>query len=185
VRLSVDAVAFVLSGRADLCVARPPVGPAGSWNLAGAAAARRPDQRSPAARARSRWPQARSLERFPDGNPTELVLVPSDEQGANGSQAMARHRIGRTHRDWLDALPSPPRRPDGTTYDLTTITPYSYRHTYAQRHADAGVALDVLAELMGHELLRRGDQHLLGRPPCRGGSQLPLPPPGLACGGAG
>jgi len=91
--------------------------------------------------------------RFPDGNPTELVLLPSGEQGANGSQAMGRHRIGRTHRDWLDALPSPPRRPDGTTYDLTTITPYSYRHTYAQRHADAGVALDVLAELMGHELL--------------------------------
>jgi hypothetical protein len=51
------------------------------------------------------------------------------------------------------SLPAPLRRADGSAYDRATITPYSYRHTYAQRHADAGVALDVLAELMGHELL--------------------------------
>ena len=28
--------------------------------------------------------------------------------------------------------------------------PYAYRHTYAQRHADAGVPVDVLRELMDH-----------------------------------
>ena len=28
--------------------------------------------------------------------------------------------------------------------------PYGYRHTYAQRHADAGVPIDVLAELLDH-----------------------------------
>lgn len=28
---------------------------------------------------------------------------------------------------------------------------YSFRHTYAQRHADAGTPPDVLRELMGHE----------------------------------
>ena len=28
---------------------------------------------------------------------------------------------------------------------------YSFRHTYAQRHADAGTAPDVLMTLMGHE----------------------------------
>lgn len=31
--------------------------------------------------------------------------------------------------------------------------PYAYRHTYAQRHADAGVAIDVLAELLDHRNL--------------------------------
>ena len=28
--------------------------------------------------------------------------------------------------------------------------PYAYRHSYAQRHADAGVPIDVLAELLDH-----------------------------------
>ncbi|MGV9869210.1 tyrosine-type recombinase/integrase [Rhodococcus koreensis] len=95
--------------------------------------------------------QHATREQFPDSNPTELILLPASDQ--NGRRALARHQIGRTHRDWLEALPAPIRRSDGSSYDLTTITPYSYRHTYAQRHADAGVALDVLAELMGHELL--------------------------------
>ena len=31
-----------------------------------------------------------------------------------------------------------------------TITPYCWRHTYAQRHADAGVEVDVLCELLDH-----------------------------------
>jgi hypothetical protein len=42
-------------------------------------------------------------------------------------------------------------RADGTEYDESLITPYSYRHSYAQRHADAGVGIDVLRELMDHE----------------------------------
>ncbi|MEU4275332.1 tyrosine-type recombinase/integrase [Streptomyces tanashiensis] len=43
--------------------------------------------------------------------------------------------------------------------------PYAYRHTYAQRHADAGVPVDVLCQLMDHRDLsttqryyRVGDQ---------------------------
>jgi len=31
--------------------------------------------------------------------------------------------------------------------------PYAYRHSYAQRHADAGVPIDVLAELLDHRNL--------------------------------
>ncbi|MET7297179.1 tyrosine-type recombinase/integrase [Streptomyces griseoloalbus] len=31
--------------------------------------------------------------------------------------------------------------------------PYTYRHSFAQRHADAGVPVDVLAELMDHDSL--------------------------------
>ena len=40
------------------------------------------------------------------------------------------------------------RTADGIEYDKTRIVLYAYRHTYAQRHADAGVAVDVLRELM-------------------------------------
>ena len=39
---------------------------------------------------------------------------------------------------------------DGREFDKAKIAPYCYRHTYAQRHADAGVAPDVLRDLMNH-----------------------------------
>ncbi len=42
---------------------------------------------------------------------------------------------------------------DGTEFDKTRVIPYAYRHTYAQRHADAGVPVDVLAALMDHRSL--------------------------------
>jgi hypothetical protein len=31
--------------------------------------------------------------------------------------------------------------------------PYAYRHTYAQRHADTGIAVDVLSQLLDHRTL--------------------------------
>lgn len=97
--------------------------------------------------------QQATQERFPSRVPAELVLLPREQPPSLGDRPMGRHVIGRAHRRWLDTLPAPLRRSDGSDYDPATITPYSYRHTYAQRHADAGVPLDVLAELMGHELL--------------------------------
>ena len=42
---------------------------------------------------------------------------------------------------------------DGIEYDKSRIVLYAYRHTYAQRHADAGVPVDVLRELMDHRKL--------------------------------
>ena len=42
---------------------------------------------------------------------------------------------------------------DGVEYDKTIIVLYAYRHSYAQRHADAGVPVEVLRELMSHRKL--------------------------------
>ena len=42
---------------------------------------------------------------------------------------------------------------DGAEFDKTRIVPYAWRHSYAQRHADAGVPIDVLAELLDHRNL--------------------------------
>ena len=83
-----------------------------------------------------------------------LLLLPSDQQTAHrpAADGATQHRPGPPRAGSL-RCPHPLLRADGSTYDPDTITPYSYRHTYAQRHADAGVPLDVLAELMGHELL--------------------------------
>ena len=40
--------------------------------------------------------------------------------------------------------------PNGAVVATSLITPYALRHSYAQRHADAGVPVDVLKELMDH-----------------------------------
>ena len=43
--------------------------------------------------------------------------------------------------------------PDGTPlpFDRSAIYPYAFRHSYAQRHADAGVSVEILKELMDHK----------------------------------
>ncbi|MDL5198695.1 site-specific integrase [Streptomyces sp. ALI-76-A] len=59
-------------------------------------------------------------------------------------------------RLWADALP--PLHAEGTDsrgqrllFDRSLIYPYAFRHSYAQRHADAGTPVDVLRELMDHK----------------------------------
>jgi hypothetical protein len=71
--------------------------------------------------------------------------------------------ISTHHRAWVNSLPDllvPVVVADGNTritrlvpFDKTRIFPYAYRHCYAQRHADAGVPVDVLKELMDHRLV--------------------------------
>ena len=56
------------------------------------------------------------------------------------------------HREWADRF-GPLRTRDGAEFSAARIVPYAYRHTYAQRHADAGVPIDVLAELLDHRNL--------------------------------
>jgi integrase len=53
-------------------------------------------------------------------------------------------RIGIIDSELLDPEGSP------APFDLSLITPYALRHSYAQRHADAAVPVDVLKELMDH-----------------------------------
>jgi hypothetical protein len=56
------------------------------------------------------------------------------------------------HRIWVTRLGTLRTR-EGTEIDPARVIPYAYRHTYAQRHADAGVPIDVLAELLDHRNL--------------------------------
>jgi hypothetical protein len=48
---------------------------------------------------------------------------------------------------------------DGVEFDRARITPYAWRHTYAQRHADVGVPVDVLRELMDHRVMDTTKQY--------------------------
>lgn len=96
--------------------------------------------------------QQRVRERFPDTPLAELVLLPSPHANPTGAKSLSGGLLDLRHRDWVDQLPVL-RREDGTEFDRAKIVPYAYRHTYAQRHADAGIAVDVLSQLLDHRTL--------------------------------
>jgi integrase len=63
--------------------------------------------------------------------------------------------VARAFKLWAARIPiieSELIGPDATPvpFARTLIVPYALRHSYAQRHADAGVPVDVLRELMDH-----------------------------------
>jgi integrase len=91
-------------------------------------------------------------ERFPNTPLAKLKLFPAAKSNPDGRVPITEYQLSSRHRVWIDALP-PLLRADGTEYDKTRIVPYAYRHTYAQRHADAGVPIDVLGTLMDHRSL--------------------------------
>jgi len=96
--------------------------------------------------------KARVRGMFPDTPLGELKLLPAAYANPHGRRAIAEGHFGARHREWVDNLP-PLLRADGTEFDKTRVVPYAYRHTYAQRHADAGVPVDVLSTLMDHRSL--------------------------------
>lgn len=93
--------------------------------------------------------QQRVRAMFPDTAVAELALLPSPRRNPHGRTPIRIDTFDARHREWITALPALRTR-DGIEVDKTKVTPYSYRHCYAQRHADAGVQIDVLAELLDH-----------------------------------
>jgi integrase len=68
---------------------------------------------------------------------------------------MGPKSIADVIRQWVQSLTginSDIAGPDGRPipFDRSLIYPYAFRHSYAQRHADAGVPVDVLRDLMDH-----------------------------------
>ncbi|WP_345360582.1 tyrosine-type recombinase/integrase [Actinoallomurus liliacearum] len=99
--------------------------------------------------------------RFPHAELSTLKLLPSRVRNPHGTRGIASATVGATHRKWVDALPpfmvttavatGGRAVPETVEFDKKRIFPYAYRHSYAQRNADAGVPIDVLRELMDHE----------------------------------
>jgi site-specific recombinase XerD len=63
--------------------------------------------------------------------------------------------VARVFKEWtakIGTLDSELLGPGGSPapFDRALVIPYALRHSYAQRHADAGVPVDVLKELMDH-----------------------------------
>jgi len=74
---------------------------------------------------------------------------------SSGPGHLTTTRLSQALRSWVDAIPvlhSDVPGPDGTLapFERRAIYPYAFRHSYAQRHADAGVGVEILKELMDH-----------------------------------
>jgi integrase len=96
--------------------------------------------------------QARVRECYPDTPTSRLMLFPALARNPRGVKPFNRVTFAERLRVWVHELPRLVG-PDGEGCDRAEITPYSFRHTYAQRHADAGTPVEVLAALMGHKKL--------------------------------
>ena len=77
------------------------------------------------------------------------MLLPTVIGNPDGSRPISVQSLIQRHHDWIGRMP-PLTLADGREFDKAKIMPYCYRHTYAQRHADAGIAPDVLRDLMNH-----------------------------------
>ena len=96
--------------------------------------------------------QQRVRRRYPDAAIGTLKLLPARWRNPDGERPLTVGSLEQRHREWVDALPAL-RTDDGAEFDKARTVLYAYRHTYAQRHADAGVPIDVLAELLDHRNL--------------------------------
>jgi integrase len=83
-----------------------------------------------------------------------LWLFPSWGDTA-GRRHLTTNRLVRAITAWAAAIPvlhGDLPGPDGVPlpFDRSLVVPSAFRHSYAQRHADAGVPVEVLSELMDH-----------------------------------
>ncbi len=85
---------------------------------------------------------------FPDTDPAELALLPAASSNPHGTKSLRATGLTNMHRGWVDQLP-PFVLLDGGVFPHAAVVAYAYRHTYAQRHADAGTPIEVLKDLMG------------------------------------
>jgi hypothetical protein len=93
--------------------------------------------------------------RFPDTPPGKLALFPRPTRNRDGTKPMLADQLSHKFGDWVSGLEriegpdrDSARRP--VPFDRNRIHPYAFRHTYAQRHADAGTPVEVLQALMDH-----------------------------------
>jgi integrase len=88
---------------------------------------------------------------FPTAPIGQLTLLPGSRRNQTGTRPITNGTLGRLHRSWVDGLPALLLDDKRTEFDKAKVFLYAYRHSFAQRHADAGTPVDELRELMGHD----------------------------------
>lgn len=92
----------------------------------------------------------------PDGATDESYMFPG---ALTRHQHLLSYHLSGAMRMWvdqLDRLHTNECGEDGEPlpFDRKLIFPYAFRHSYAQRYADNGVAIDVLRDLLDHRSVR-------------------------------
>jgi len=103
--------------------------------------------------------QARVRAAFPQTPPERLVLFPRALKNPDGTRPVSASWLAWVMRRWVDALDrldGPERDASGipVPFPRERVFPYAFRHSLAQRHADAGTPVDTLKELLGHGTVR-------------------------------
>lgn len=93
--------------------------------------------------------QARLRARFPDVKASKLALLPRRKTNPTGRLPLISATLSFRVSRWVKAMPEL-LDDSGTTFPRSDVYLYALRHSYAQRHADAGIALDTLQKLMDH-----------------------------------
>ena len=91
----------------------------------------------------------RVVARYPATPLSQLRLFPRDRRNAHGTSPVYSGRLSCAVREWRDGLPKLIGA-GGEEFPRERVIPYAFRHSFAQRHADNGTPLDVLASMMGH-----------------------------------
>ncbi|MCB0918696.1 MAG: site-specific integrase [Actinobacteria bacterium] len=91
-----------------------------------------------------------------------LRLFPTRATNPQGTRGVSAKSLGSWIGQWVGrpgarrarnirTIPQPLITTDGTPYPASRITPYTFRHTFGQDLWDAGVAIDTIQALMGHD----------------------------------
>lgn len=89
-------------------------------------------------------------QRFPNTPLDQLALFPRSQLNPYGIFHVGAPHLGKAHRAFIDSIAEHLIDDAGQPFAPAVAVPYSYRHSYAQRHADNGTPPDVLRDLMGH-----------------------------------
>jgi integrase len=94
----------------------------------------------------------RVVARYPGTPLSKLRLFPRERMNPDGSEPQYTARLSWAVRGWVQNLPELLGASD-EEFPRERVFPYAFRHSFAQRHADNGTPIDVLATMMGHRTI--------------------------------
>jgi len=139
--LRANAVTFGLDGGAELELDCSKDGPRGL---------RVPIKLTDAAAEAYKRQQQKISDTHPGTDLSKLALFPSPRTNPDGVKGMSKGWLEGVFQK-LREIPPALTGPDGRDYDRGLCFPYAARHSWAQALADAGVPIERLQLLMGHE----------------------------------
>lgn len=97
------------------------------------------------------WSARLATTHIPAGCAGYLFPAPGARNRARRGH-LSNSQFRRAFHAWLALIPTPTGlSEEAADFSAAQIDPYGFRHSYAQRHADNGTAIDILRDLMDHK----------------------------------